>query len=58
MMSWISDAIDKINADYQRSSDTHLIKLEGLGFDGIDIYLKDESTHPTNPTHHSTSKAF
>ncbi|MAF14720.1 MAG: cysteine synthase [Marinomonas sp.] len=58
MMSWIGDAIDKINADYQRSSDTHLIKLEGLGFDGIDIYLKDESTHPTGSLKHRLARSL
>lgn len=57
-MSWIGDAIDKINADYQRSSDTHLIKLEGLGFDGIDIYLKDESTHPTGSLKHRLARSL
>ncbi|MBJ7550070.1 PLP-dependent cysteine synthase family protein [Marinomonas ostreistagni] len=57
-MSWIGDAIDKINADYQRSSDTHLIKLEGLEFDGIDIYLKDESTHPTGSLKHRLARSL
>ena len=46
MNSWVSKAINTINADYQRSADTHLIKLEQIAFQGIDIYLKDESTHP------------
>ncbi len=33
----------KIEADFQRSADTHLFKLELPSLDGIDIYLKDES---------------
>ena len=42
MKSWVSKAINIINADYQRSADTHLIKLEQIAFRDIDIYLKDE----------------
>ncbi len=40
MKSWVSKAISIINADYQRSADTHLIKLEQIAFRDIDIYLK------------------
>ena len=47
MSDWVTKAIKTINADYQRSADTHLIKLEQLTLQGVDIYLKDESTHPT-----------
>lgn len=43
---WINSAIRKIEADYQRSADTHLIKLDLPCVSGVDIYLKDESTHP------------
>ncbi|SBT17961.1 Cysteine synthase B [Marinomonas gallaica] len=57
-MNWVSDAIAKINADYQRSADTHLIKLEGLNFRGIDIYLKDESTHPTGSLKHRLARSL
>lgn len=57
-MSWISEAIAKINADYQRSADTHLIKLEGLNFSNIDIYLKDESTHPTGSLKHRLARSL
>lgn len=41
---WINSAIRKIEADYQRSADTHLIKLDLPCVSGVDIYLKDEST--------------
>ena len=37
---WINNAIRKIEADYQRSADTHLIKLDLPSIEGIDIYLK------------------
>ena len=38
--NWVNQAISKINADYQRSADTHLIKLDLPQLQGIDIYLK------------------
>ena len=51
-------AIRKIDADYQRSADTHLIKLELPSLDGIDIYLKDESTHPTGSLKHRLARSL
>ena len=46
---WLSTAITRIEADFQRSADTHLTALPLPAFEacGIDLYLKDESTHPT-----------
>ena len=46
---WLGQAMARIEADYQRSADTHLIALPLPAFAarGIDFYLKDESTHPT-----------
>ena len=41
--AWAHEAIRRIEADYQRSSDTHLIPLQLPGFPGIDLYLKDKS---------------
>lgn len=58
MASWVTEAIGKISADYQRSADTHLIKLEGLNLEGIDIYLKDESTHPTGSLKHRLARSL
>ena len=58
MNSWVSKAINTINADYQRSADTHLIKLEQIAFQGIDIYLKDESTHPTGSLKHRLARSL
>ena len=55
--AWISHAIGKIEADIQRSADTHLIKLD-LSFAGIDIYLKDESTHPTGSLKHRLARSL
>ncbi len=58
MKNWVAEAIRKINADFQRSADTHLIKLEGLKLKGIDIYLKDESTHPTGSLKHRLARSL
>ena len=55
---WINNAIRKIEADYQRSADTHLIKLDLPCVEGIDIYLKDESTHPTGSLKHRLARSL
>ena len=55
---WVANAVEKIQADYQRSADTHLIKLNLPQFDGIDIYLKDESTHPTGSLKHRLARSL
>ncbi|QFU22663.1 PLP-dependent cysteine synthase family protein [Shewanella eurypsychrophilus] len=56
--SWVNQAIAKIEADYQRSADTHLIKLDIPSLSGIDIYLKDESTHPTGSLKHRLARSL
>ncbi|MEZ8191454.1 PLP-dependent cysteine synthase family protein [Vibrio sp. 1F279] len=55
---WINNAIRKIEADYQRSADTHLIKLDLPSIEGIDVYLKDESTHPTGSLKHRLARSL
>ncbi|MDE1513527.1 MAG: PLP-dependent cysteine synthase family protein [Vibrio sp.] len=55
---WINSAIRKIEADYQRSADTHLIKLDLPCIAGVDIYLKDESTHPTGSLKHRLARSL
>ena len=58
--AWLSQAIAAIEADVQRSADTHLIALAlpGLAQDGIDLYLKDESTHPTGSLKHQLARSL
>ena len=53
-------AIARIEADYQRSADTHLIPLPLPSFarHGIDLYLKDESTHPTGSLKHRLARSL
>lgn len=57
---WLRQAIGLIEADYQRSADTHLIPLPLPAFahDGIDLYLKDESTHPTGSLKHRLARSL
>lgn len=56
--SWVTYAINEINADAQRSADTHLIRLTLTGFPGINLYLKDESTHPTGSLKHRLARSL
>ena len=55
---WVNAAIAKIQADFQRSADTHLIKVDLPQLKGIDIYLKDESTHPTGSLKHRLARSL
>jgi len=55
---WVNNAVALIKADYQRSADTHLIKLELVEFPDIDIYIKDESTHPTGSLKHRLARSL
>ncbi|WP_421954815.1 PLP-dependent cysteine synthase family protein [Polaromonas sp.] len=57
---WLNTAIARIEADYQRSADTHLIALNMPAFAarGIDLYLKDESTHPTGSLKHRLARSL
>ena len=56
--NWVLAAIRRIQADFQRSSDTHLIPLPLKGFPGIDLYLKDESSHPTGSLKHRLARSL
>lgn len=58
MRDWVHQAVRKIEADFQRSADTHLFRLDLPELDGIDIYLKDESTHPTGSLKHRLARSL
>lgn len=55
---WVKHAISEIEADFQRSADTHLIRLCLPQFPGIYLYLKDESTHPTGSLKHRLARSL
>lgn len=58
--AWVHRAIERIQADYQRSADTHLIALPLQPYTaaGIDLYFKDESTHPTGSLKHRLARSL
>ncbi|AXK38468.1 PLP-dependent cysteine synthase family protein [Crenobacter cavernae] len=58
MNPWVAQAIRKIEADFNRSSDTHLIPLTIPGLPGIALYFKDESTHPTGSLKHRLARSL
>ncbi len=58
MRTWVNQAIAQIESDFQRSSDTHLIKVELPALPDIDFYLKDESTHPTGSLKHRLARSL
>lgn len=55
---WVAQAIRKIEADFNRSADTHLIPMSLPGFPGIDVYFKDESSHPTGSLKHRLARSL
>ena len=55
---WVEQAIAALDADQHRSADTHLFKLDCPALEGIDIYLKDESTHPTGSLKHRLARSL
>ena len=55
---WLDTAIRKIEADYNRSADTHLVQVELPHHPGIELYLKDESSHPTGSLKHRLARSL
>src|SRR5476649_1721518 len=55
---WAREAIRIIEADFQRSADTHLIPLPLPGLPGIELYFKDESSHPTGSLKHRLARSL
>lgn len=55
---WVAEAIHRIDADFNRSADTHLIPLALPAFAGIDVYFKDESSHPTGSLKHRLARSL
>ncbi len=55
---WLHWAVGEIEADAMRSADTHLIKVPLAGLEGIDVYFKDESTHPSGSLKHRLARSL
>ena len=56
--AWNNEAIRKIEADFNRTSDTHLILHRFLAGPDISIYFKDESSHPTGSLKHRLARSL
>ena len=56
--AWSDEAIRRVEADANRSADTHLIRYELPADWQIDLYFKDESTHPTGSLKHRLARSL
>ena len=55
---WVTEAVHRIERDVQRSADTHLFPIDLPALAGVQIYLKDESTHPTGSLKHRLARSL
>ncbi len=55
---WVVEAIRRVEADATRSADTHLHVLPMPPDWGVDVYLKDESVHPTGSLKHRLARSL
>ncbi len=56
--AWVDRAVALVEADARRSADTHLL-IYPLPLEwGVDLYLKDESTHPTGSLKHRLARSL
>jgi len=58
MRRWSNEAVDRIKAESLRSADTHLLSVPIASDSGVDIYLKDESTHLTGSLKHRLARSL
>lgn len=56
--NWTDQAVRRIEADFNRSADTHLIPIDLPHYPGIELYLKDESSHPTGSLKHRLARSL
>jgi cysteine synthase A len=55
---WADEAVARLEADNNRSADTHLHTFPLPAEWGIDLYLKDESVHPTGSLKHRLARSL
>ncbi|MFZ2178873.1 MAG: PLP-dependent cysteine synthase family protein [Rhodococcus sp. (in: high G+C Gram-positive bacteria)] len=55
---WVDNAVRLIEADAQRSADTHLLRYPLPPEWGVQLYLKDESTHITGSLKHRLARSL
>ncbi|WP_040158908.1 PLP-dependent cysteine synthase family protein [Nigerium massiliense] len=58
LRAWVAERVRRLDADDRRSADTHLLRLELPAEWGIDLYLKDESTHVTGSLKHRLARSL
>ena len=58
LRAWLVESIRRLDADAQRSADTHLVRSPLPERWGIDLYLKDESTHLTGSLKHRLARSL
>ncbi|MBE0008603.1 MULTISPECIES: PLP-dependent cysteine synthase family protein [unclassified Arthrobacter] len=56
--SWAAEAIRRIEAENNRSADTHLYAVPLPEHWGVDLFLKDESTHRTGSLKHRLARSL
>jgi cysteine synthase A len=56
--AWVDEAVRRVEADANRSADTHLLPFPLPPATGVDLYLKDESTHPTGSLKHRLARSL
>ena len=56
--AWVHEAVRRVEADGNRSADTHLVRVPLGSFPDVDLYLKDESTHPTGSLKHRLARSL
>lgn len=55
---WVAEAVRKVEADANRSCDTHLHVFPLPSEWGVNLYLKDESVHPTGSLKHRLARSL
>ena len=55
---WVHESIRRVEADNNRSADTHLHVFPLPREWGVDLYLKDESVHPTGSLKHRLARSL
>jgi cysteine synthase A len=56
--TWLKEAVRRVQADANRSADTHLLRFPLPPEWDVDLYLKDESTHPTGSLKHRLARSL
>ncbi len=56
--TWVNEAVRRVEADSNRSADTHLHVFPLPESWDVDLYLKDESVHPTGSLKHRLARSL